>query len=121
MLGNLNMNNGKWISNGYAYVTKETNTENSKLTFNSYVALGYGEKSGNHTKTMVNSKDDIYVFNKNSYTNPIYGAVDIQGGNWIVIQPISVKGTTKEQKTDLHSLYLKVLIIIPKRLFLLKL
>lgn len=95
MLGNLNMNNGKWISNGYAYVTKETNTENSKLTFNSYVALGYGEKSSNHTKTMVNSKDDIYVFNKNSYTNPIYGAVDIQGGNWIVIQPISVKGNYK--------------------------
>ena len=99
--GALTMDHGTWIANGFLYVGTTTNTQNSKLTMNDYAAFGQGYKDDSaYNNTVVTSSGDIYTFNKNDYTDKIYGNVDITGSTWKVFVPTIIggnyKGTTNQ-------------------------
>ena len=94
--GNLNMDFGNLISNRNTYINNEINTENSKLVFNNYVALGYSYKDDStHDKNVVTSNNDTYTFNNNSFIDKIYGNADITNSTWNVLVPTIISGNYK--------------------------
>ena len=94
--GALTMDNGEWIANGFLYVTEDTNTTDSKITMNDYVAFGYGYKDDStHDKNVVTSNNDIYTFNNNSFIDKIYGNADITNSTWNVLVPTIISGNYK--------------------------
>ena len=94
--GNLNMDFGNLISNRNTYINNEINTENSKLVFNNYVALGYSYKDDStHDKNVVTSNNDTYTFNNNSLIDKIYGNADITNSTWNVLVPTIISGNYK--------------------------
>ena len=94
--GSLTMDDGKWIANGYLYITKDTNTKDSKITMNDYAAFGYGYKDDStHDKNVVTSNNDIYTFNNNSLIDKIYGNADITNSTWNVLVPTIISGNYK--------------------------
>ncbi|MCR0155791.1 SHIRT domain-containing protein [[Clostridium] innocuum] len=92
--GSLTMNQGTLITNGYLYVTDDTNTKNSTLTMNDYVAFGYGHKDDDtFDQTVVTSEGDIYKFNECSYTNKVYGNVQLTGSEWRIDPKTNIYGS----------------------------
>ena len=94
--GALTMDDGEWIANGYLYITKDTNTKDSKITMNDYAAFGYGYKDDStHNKNVVISNNDTYTFNNNSSIDKIYGNADITSSTWNVLVPTIISGNYK--------------------------
>lgn len=94
--GALTMDDGEWIANGYLYITKDTNTKDSKITMNDYTAFGYGYKDDStHDKNVVTSNNDTYTFNNNSFIDKIYGNADITNSTWNVLVPTIISGNYK--------------------------
>lgn len=94
--GALTMDDGEWIANGYLYITKDTNTKDSKITMNDYAAFGYGYKDDStHDKNVVTSNNDTYTFNNNSFIDKIYGNADITNSTWNVLVPTIISGNYK--------------------------
>ena len=91
--GALTMDHGTWIANGFLYVTTTTNTNNSKIVMNDYVAFGYGYKNDNaYDKTVVTSNNDTYTFNQCAYVDKIYGNSEIVNSTWNVFVPTMIGG-----------------------------
>ena len=79
LYGNVNMNKGEWISNGYTYIYKKLNSENSKINFKTYYQIGYEYKDNDNKKENIvfTSKNDNFIAEKNIYLNRIHGNAEV--------------------------------------------
>ncbi len=103
--GALTMDHGTWVANGFLYVTATTNTKNSNIVMNDYAAFGYGHKDDNaYSNTVVTSNNDTYTFNKNDYTDKIYGNAEITGSTWSVFVPTIIGGNYNATTSKLNLL-----------------
>lgn len=103
--GALTMDHGTWVANGFLYVTATTNTKNSNIVMNDYAAFGYGHKDDTaYSNTVVTSNNDTYTFNKNDYTDKIYGNAEITGSTWSVFVPTIIGGNYNATTSKLNLL-----------------
>lgn len=103
--GTLTMDHGTWVANGFLYVTATTNTKNSNIVMNDYAAFGYGHKDDTaYSNTVVTSNNDTYTFNKNDYTDKIYGNAEITGSTWSVFVPTIIGGNYNATTSKLNLL-----------------
>lgn len=103
--GALTMDHGTWVANGYLYVGTTTNTENSNIVMNDYAAFGQGYKDDDaYNNTVVTSSNDTYTFNKNDYTDKIYGNAEITGSTWSVFVPTIIGGNYNATTSKLNLL-----------------
>ena len=103
--GAVTMDHGTWVANGRLYVTNTTNTNDSNIVMNDYAAFGYGHKDdAAYSNTVVTSNNDTYTFNKNDYTDKIYGNVEITDSTWSVFVPTIISGNYKASTSNLNLL-----------------
>ena len=101
--GALTMDHGTWIANGFLYVTKTTDTQDSELVMHDYAAFGYGHKDdAAYDQTVVTSSGDTYTFNKCNYIDKIYGNAEITGSTWNVFVPTIIGGNYKGTTNQLY-------------------
>ncbi|WP_373154060.1 immunoglobulin-like domain-containing protein [Clostridium sp. AUH-JLR23] len=103
--GAVTMDHGTWVANGRLYVTNTTNTNDSNIVMNDYAAFGYGHKDdAAYSNTVVTSNNDTYTFNKNDYTDNIYGNAEITGSTWSVFVPTIIGGNYNATTSKLNLL-----------------
>ena len=103
--GAVTMDHGTWVANGRLYVTNTTNTNDSNIVMNDYAAFGYGHKDDTaYSNTVVTSNNDTYTFNKNDYTDKIYGNAEITGSTWSVFVPTIIGGNYNATTSKLNLL-----------------
>lgn len=101
--GALTMDHGTWIANGFLYVTKTTDTQDSELVMHDYAAFGYGHKDdAAYDQTVVTSSGDTYTFNKCNFIDKIYGNAEITGSTWNVFVPTIIGGNYKGTTNQLY-------------------
>ncbi|RHQ97826.1 cell wall-binding repeat-containing protein [Peptoclostridium sp. AF21-18] len=104
LYGNVNMNKGEWISNGYTYIYKKLNSENSKINFKTYYQIGYEYKDNDNKKENIvfTSKNDNFIAEKNIYLNRIHGNAELDNTNLSFMSRTHVDGNWNAKDTILN-------------------
>ncbi len=104
LYGNVNINQGEWISNGYTYIYKKLNSENSKINFKTYYQIGYEYKDNDNKKENIvfTSKNDNFIAEKNIYLNRIHGNAELDNTNLSFMSRTHVDGNWNAKDTILN-------------------
>lgn len=92
--GKTYMENGTFIGDGKTYFYQETETKNSTLIFNNYIAIGYGYKDNPQGRVVFHSVNDDVTFHRSSSSDSadrVYGSAQIEGGTWTLWRPVRVE------------------------------
>lgn len=87
------MEGGTWHAKGYVYIGESMDTRRSTVLWDTYSMVGKNH-SGEGVATSMGwtSVGDTVVMGDNAYLNQVYGAVDVEGGTWSLLNSMKVGG-----------------------------